>query len=172
MNNYIPNMYYKSILDINYDLLKSKGINYLLIDFDNTIAKISTKSIPTEYINKLQKLKQTFEIIVISNNFSSKIKEQCSNVGIYSISFAIKPLPFCYKRVMKKYRCSKTEMCMIGDQIMTDILGANKFGIYSVLVDPLDSEEHKITKLNRHIEIRILNKLSQLNILKRGKYYE
>ena len=43
-------------------------------------------------------------------------------------------------------------MCMIGDQLITDILGANKFGIYTVLVDPLGEKDLKITTFNRFIE--------------------
>lgn len=172
MNNYIPNMYYKSILDINYNLLKDKGIKYLLFDFDNTLATVKQKEISKKNLNRLNTLKKTFKIIIISNNFSKKIKEECTKLNIDIIPFAMKPLSLCYKKVIEKYGCSKSEMCMIGDQLITDILGANKFGIFNVLVDPLENKDLKITKPNRYIETRIISKLSKMNILKRGKYYE
>lgn len=172
MNNYIPNMYCQSILDINYDVLKNKGIKYLLFDFDNTIVRITNREISKEFVEKINELKKNFQVIVISNNFSRKIKEQCSKINISFISFAMKPLPLCYKKVLEKYKCSKIEMCMIGDQLMTDIYGANTFGIFSILVDPLEKKELQITKINRYIEAKIVYKLSRLGILKRGKYYE
>ena len=55
---------------------------------------------------------------------------------------------------------------------MTDILGGNRFGIYTILVDPLGKKDLKITTFNRFLENRIIKKLSKRNILKRGKYYE
>ena len=57
---------------------------------------------------------------------------------------------------------------MIGDQIYTDILGANKLNILSIYVDRLSSKESIITKINRLREQRLFKKTS---IIKRGEYY-
>ena len=46
----------------------------------------------------------------------------------------------------------KKEMCMIGDQIVTDVLAGNRFKIMTILVDPLGEKDLKITGLNRKIE--------------------
>ena len=54
---------------------------------------------------------------------------------------------------------------------MTDILGGNRFGIYTILVDPLGKKDLKITSLNRYLEKKKIKKLSKRNILERGKYY-
>ena len=84
----------------------------------------------------------------------------------------MKPLPFCFKKIAKKYNIKKESMCMIGDQLITDILGANRFGIYTVLVDPLGEKDLKITTFNRFIENKKMKKLTKLGILERGKYYD
>ena len=63
-------------------------------------------------------------------------------------------------------------MAMIGDQIVTDVLSGNKFGVYTVLVDPLGLKDLKITSFNRLIEDMIVKKYSKKGIFERGKYYE
>lgn len=169
MNDYIPNMYYRSILDIDYKLLQNQGIKYLIFDLDNTLSTIDKKEISNEYKEKLNKLSKKFKIIIVSNNFSKKIKPLCDSINMSFISFAMKPLPFCYKKVLKKWKCQKDEVCMIGDQLLTDIKGANKFGILSILVDPLGQDDIKYTGINRLIENKIISKSK---MLKRGTYYE
>lgn len=169
MNNYIPDMYYKSILDINYNLLQNKGIKYLIFDLDNTLSTIDRKEISKEYKAKLNELSKKFKIIIVSNNFSKKIKTLCTSINMAFISFAMKPLPFCYRKIIKQWHCQKDEVCMIGDQLLTDIKGANKFGILSILVDPIGKDDIKYTGINRFIENKIISKSK---ILKRGTYYE
>ena len=172
MNNYITNMYTTSVLDIASSSLKQKGIDTLLFDLDNTIALIDEIQLP-ENVNKLfKKLKDDFRLIIVSNNFKNRIEAFCKPFDTDYISFAMKPLPFCFKRIMNKYNLKKESMCMIGDQLITDILGANRLGIYTVLVDPLGEKDLKITTFNRFLESKKMKKLTKLGILERGKYYD
>ena len=172
MDNCIPNMYKKSISDINYSSLKQKGINTHLIDLDNTLALIDEIQLPENVKKLFSKLKKDFRLIIVSNNFKNRIEAFCKPFDTDYISFAMKPLPFCFKRIVKRYNIKKESMCMIGDQLITDILGANRFGIYTVLVDPLGEKDLKITTFNRFIENKKMKKLTKLGILERGKYYD
>ena len=171
MNNYIPNMYKKSILDIDYSRLKKQGITTLMFDLDNTVALIDEEELPKKVHKLFSELKKDFNIIIISNNFKSRIEAFCKPFNTPFVSFAMKPLPFCFSKTQKKYKLKKEQMCMIGDQLITDILGANKFGVYTILVDPLGERDLKITTLNRFIENRKIQKLTKQGILERGKYY-
>ncbi len=172
MNNYIPNMYKKDILDIDYSRLKEQGISTLMFDLDNTVALIDEDELPKKVHKLFSKLKEDFNIIIISNNFKSRIEAFCKPFNTPFVSLAMKPLPFCFSKMKKKYNLKKEEMCMIGDQLITDILGANKFGIYTILVDPLGERDLKITTFNRFIEKIKMKKLTKLGILERGKYYD
>ena len=58
--------------------------------------------------------------------------------------------------IKNKFNYKKEQMCMIGDQLMTDILGANRYGIYTILVDPLGKKDLKVTSINRFFEKKIL----------------
>lgn len=172
MKKYIPSMYKKSIFDINYDKLKSIGIKCLIFDLDNTIALIDTKLIPEEVKTLFIKLKKDFNIVIISNNTKNRISMFCDPIDITFVSFALKPLTFGFRKIKNKFNYKKEQMCMIGDQLMTDILGANRYGIHTILVDPLGKKDLKVTSINRFFEKKILKKLTKTGELERGKYYE
>lgn len=173
MNKFIPNIYKKSILDVDYNDLKRRNIKCIMFDLDNTLLKVH-ESIPKKDICYLiKKLKKDFIIVIISNNTSKKRLSKAANeLGVDYIKFALKPSSKAFRIVQKKYNYKKDEMCIIGDQLLTDIKGGNNFNILTILVDPLSENELKITGINRFFEGRIIKKLNKKNILKRGEYYE
>lgn len=172
MNKYIPNMYQKNILDINYQKLKKIGVKCLIFDLDNTIALLDEDVIPEKVEKLFHKLKKDFNIVIISNNVKKRIEPFCKPFDAPFVSFALKPLPFGFSKIKNKLNLKRSEMCMIGDQLMTDILGGNMFGTFTILVDPLGKKDLKITSLNRFLENRKIKKLTKMGILERGKYYE
>lgn len=173
MKKYIPKMYKKNIKEIDYDKLKKMNIKCLMFDLDNTLLKVH-KSLPKkEVCDLIKKLKPNFKIFIASNNSSKKrLSLAAKSLGVDFVRFAMKPFSRGFKKVQKNCGVEKTEMCIIGDQIMTDILGGNKYGIYTILVDPLSKEELKVTGFNRILEKRVLNKLEKKNLFKKGEYYE
>ena len=172
MDNYVPDMYRKSIVDIDYLKLKDIGISCLIFDLDNTVALIDEETVPIKIKEMFEQLRKDFIVIIVSNNVHKRIKAFCEPFGVDFISFAMKPLPFCFSKIKKMYNLEKENMCMIGDQLMTDILGGNRYGIFTVLVDPLGKKDLKITTVNRYFENKKIKKLSKQNILERGKYYD
>ena len=62
-------------------------------------------------------------------------------------------------------------MCIIGDQIVTDVLAGNRYHIKTILVDPLGEKDLRITGLNRKVEARIVKHYEKRGIFERGKYY-
>lgn len=169
---YYPNMYKKDIFDINYKKLKEIGIKCLIFDLDNTIALIDEHIIPDKTKKFLINLKKDFEIVIISNNVTKRVKKYADYLKCDFVANSMKPLSRGYKKISKKYNLDANEMCMIGDQIVTDIYGGNRFGTYTILVDPLGEKDLKITSLNRFIESKILKKYENEGIMKKGVYYE
>lgn len=169
---FYPNMYKKSIKDINYGKLKEIGIKCLIFDLDNTIALIDEHTIPDETKKLFTKLKKDFMVVIISNNVVKRVKKYADHLECDFVANALKPLVKGYKKIKKKYNLKNNEMCMIGDQLVTDIYGGNRFGMVTVLVDPLGENDLKITSLNRFVERRILKKYEKKDIMKKGVYYE
>lgn len=173
MDNYIPMMYQKNIFDINYEKLKKQGIKVLAFDLDNTILKIDDATFDEPTKNLLEHLQNDFKIAIITNNTGHRIKKiSFDALQIIAIPYALKPLPVGLKRLVKRCKCKKEEICIIGDQLVTDVLGGNLFGAFTVLVDPLGEKDLKVTSLNRMIERKKLKKLAANGLLERGNYYE
>lgn len=172
MGIFKPTIYKKNIYEINYKKLKKMGIKCLIFDLDNTLGLIENKMCPKETKTLLKKLQKDFVIFIASNNTKRRLKPYLEDLGIYGVSNCLKPLTLGLKRIKRKYNFKKSEMVMIGDQIVTDILSAKRFKIMSILVDPLGEKDLKITGLNRKIESIIIKKYEKDGKFERGKYYE
>ena len=173
MKKYVPKMYKKTIFDINYDKLQKDGIKCLIFDLDNTLAAID-EEIPNKKVKDLmEKLKKKFNVWILSNNSDKKRIDKVANaLKIDYISFAIKPFSFGFRRIVKKTSFKKKELCIIGDQIMTDVLGGNSFGIFTVLVEQIGVKDLKITSFNRYLEDKKVAKMTKLGLFKKGEFYE
>lgn len=167
-----PDIYQKSIFDINYDKLYKSGIRYLIFDLDNTLALLEEKECPENVKVLINKLKKKFKVVMISNNISSRIKSYRDELEIDTVSLALKPLTRGLIKIKRLYKCDKKEMIMIGDQLVTDVLSGKLFGISTCLVEPLSDKDLKITGFNRKVESIILNTYTKKNLFERGKFYE
>ena len=101
-----------------------------------------------------------FRMIIISNNFKGRVGSFGAVFGLDTLSFALKPLPVGYLRAAKRLRVKPQECVIIGDQIFTDIVGANLCGMKSVLLSPIEPEEGFTFKVRRHFERGLREKFS------------
>ncbi|MBE6155932.1 MAG: YqeG family HAD IIIA-type phosphatase [Firmicutes bacterium] len=172
VEKFIPDIYQKSIYDINYKNLKKRKIKCLCFDLDNTLVPY-TETVPTSDIKELfHLLSADFKVIILSNSGKKRLTpfKEILNVDVaYS---SRKPFKKKYLKIMNTYGYKPEEIACVGDQIMTDIFGANRNGCVSILVNPMGSKEPATTKFNRFWEKMILKRLAKKSILVRGKYYE
>ena len=172
MGLFLPNRYHKTIFDINYNSLKKEGVKCIIFDLDNTLGLLSHKTCPKEAKELIQTLKKDFTIVISSNNTKKRIKPYLDELGIDGVGFSLKPSIKGLMKIRRKYHLKKNEMCMIGDQMVTDILSGNRYHIKTILVDPLGEKDLKITKFNRMLEEKIIKKYQKKGVFERGKYYE
>jgi len=129
-----PTQTASSLESIDLCSLKSRGIKLLLLDIDNTIIPRGDKEAPAEIINWLIEAKQIdLKICLMSNNTKKRFPDLDKYVDDYAI-FSRKPFKINYKRLLRKFEMKEKETVMIGDQIFTDILGANRLGLHTILV--------------------------------------
>ncbi len=171
MNKFLkPTIYTKDIFSINYNKLKEQNINVLLFDIDNTIAKPKEKTPSKKVIELFKTLqKDGFEIFIISNALKRRATVFGGVLRTKAYYFSAKPLKRQYKRIIRENNISPSSIAAIGDQLYTDIKGANKMNITSILVNPLSKQESIITKINRLKENKVINKYK---IIEKGVYYE
>ena len=173
MEKYIPDVYQKSIYTINYQKLLNQGIKCLLFDLDNTLVPPSVK----EPNKKLQELfndlkKMGFRVIIFSNSPKKRLKPFKDTLEVDCSASSQKPFKKKFLLVLSEYNYLVNEVAIIGDQLLTDILGGNKVGILTILVNPVSKKDLIITKFNRFLENRIIKKLSKKSLFIKGKYYE
>lgn len=172
-DKFVPDMYQKSIYTIDYEKLKKRGIKCLIFDLENTIAPYNLKK-PNKKIKDLfEELKDMkFKVIIISNEIKSRVEPFKDNLGVDSAYLSMKPLKRKYKKIQRLYNYKDTQIACIGDQLVTDIFGANRMGFTSILVNPISTNEFVTTKLSRMFENFIIKYLTKGKLLKRGKYYD
>lgn len=174
MDIFVPDIYQKSIYTIDYGKLKKRGIKCILFDLDNTLVPY-TEDVPySDLKNLFLRLEDDykFKVIIMSNSGKKRLtpfKEQLNVDVAYS---SMKPLKFKYKKIMRIYNYKPSQVAAIGDQLITDMLGANRFGITTILVNPIGEYEPLRTKVNRFMERKIINRLNKKGVLEKGKYYD
>lgn len=174
MDIFVPDLYQKSIFSINYKKLIKRGIKCVLFDLDNTLVPYSEDVPNTELKNLFMKLEEDYKlkVIIMSNSGKGRLtpfKEQLNVDVAYS---SMKPFKAKYKKIMRIYEYKPNEIAAIGDQLITDIFGANRNGITSILVNSMDSSEPLRTRINRHFERKIIKRLNKKGVLEKGNYYE
>lgn len=153
----IPHAYCASIFDIDYKELRKQGISALFFDLDNTIIGYDEKKLHENQIRFLIDLAQHFKIVILSNTNYKRVCLALEDLKLPFIWYATKPLKRGFKKALKIVQVNKEDVMMIGDQLMTDVYGANRMGIKAILVKSLKRKsDRKITKFNRKIEQRVI----------------
>ncbi|MFS0751371.1 YqeG family HAD IIIA-type phosphatase [Oceanobacillus sp. 1P07AA] len=158
LSRFLPNEHVKSIFDLQPTTLKERGIKGIITDLDNTLVAWDVKDATPEVVRWFQEMRDhDIKVTIISNNNQERVQvfsEPLETPFVYS---ARKPLSKAFKTVAKEMELSKKEIVVVGDQLLTDVLGGNFAGFYTVLVVPIVETDGKITRINRTIERRILN---------------
>lgn len=174
MNNFIPDMYQKSIYHIDYEKLLEDGIKCILFDLDNTCVPYKDKVPNKKLIDLIETLKDMdFKVIIFSNALKRRIKPFKDALNVDAVARAGKPRKDKFLKVMKIFGYNLSEVAIIGDQLYKDILGGNRAGIKTILVNPMSKDDMFLTKLIfRNLEKIQYKKLAHDKILIKGKYYE
>ena len=172
MELYVLDIYKKSIYEINYNLLKEKGIKCLLFDLDNTLVPYNIKVVNDKLKKLFLELKKDFKIIIFSNSPKMRVKLFASALEVDSISSARKPNAKNFNKVFNDYKLEEAEVAIIGDQINTDIIGGNKIGITTILINPVSKKDPFWVKPGRMYERRIMKRLKDRDLFFKGRYYE
>mgnify|MGYP002627050422 CR=1 FL=1 len=94
------------------------------------------------------------------------------NKPIIHLRYAQEDIPFDVSSI-RAFDYDLSEVAIIGDQLYKDILGGNRVGIKTILVNPMSKDDMILTKLIfRPLEKNVYKKLAHKKLLIRGKYYE
>lgn len=173
MERFMPDIYQKSIYTIDYSKLWLRGIKCLMFDLDNTLVPSSVKAPTKKNIELFKDLKELgFKIIIFSNANKSRVKPFKDILNVDCFASATKPFKRKFLKVLSEYNYNINDVALIGDQLLTDVIGGNNVGITTVLINPISKKDSMYTKFNRFLERLILKKLRQKNLFTKGKYYD
>ena len=173
MDKFIPDIYQKSIFAIDYEKLKDKGIKCILFDLDNTIAPVNVPNPDKEIKDLFADIELLgIKVIILSNSNKNRVRPFKEQLNVDSSYNSHKPFKKKYKKVMNIYNFKDNEIACVGDQLLTDVFGANRMGFVSILVNPISNVDYFGTKINRIFERRIFKKMERQGLFKVGEYYE
>lgn len=156
LEKFYPNEYVESSYIIKYEELYKRGYRGILFDIDNTLVGHGLKA--DERAKQLFiRLKEIgFGVCLISNNQEERVRTFNDEVKVKYIFNAHKPSRKGYQRAMKTIGTNLDNTIFIGDQIFTDVYGANRAGLKTILVKPIHPKEEIQIVLKRYFEKIVL----------------
>lgn len=162
-----PKQYRPNVYAINYQELYDQGYRGILFDIDNTLVPFDVAEPSGQNIQLFRRLAAMgFKIALISNNNRERVEEYVRRIRVTAFPNGLKPLPIYFTKCRKQMNLEKHKMIFVGDQIFTDVLGGNLAGYYTILVQPIQQKEQRITRVKRGIERLVIN-----CYLKKGKIF-
>lgn len=134
-----PDRVFSSYTQVTAAYLRSHGVRLLLTDLDFTLAPKSQPD-PDEGLRQwIASLHAAgIEVMILSNNRSpARVERFCRDLGIPYEGHAGKPSARGFRRAMARQGAAAGETAMLGDKLLTDMLGANLAGVLAVMVEPL-----------------------------------
>ena len=156
LSTFYPDKRQNSAYDIDYEKMYAEGYRGVIFDIDNTLVE---HGFPANDKAKtlFKRLKDIgFNTMLLSNNKEPRVKSFADMVDSAYIYKADKPLAKGYQKAMQMMNTDIKSTVFVGDQIFTDVWGAKRLGIYSILTYPIDPHEEIQIVLKRFLENIVL----------------
>lgn len=150
-----PDFIVRNVFDIDFDKLAGYGIKVCLIDLDDTVVERGKFAISDQTIQALRH--SGMRIFIATNRPKSRdlknLRIDLGSEGVIHPKFIFsKPSKKYYEYALQDNNLKRSEVVMIGDRYIQDILGANRAGIYSLLVRKLGVPQGPLDKLISAVE--------------------
>lgn len=157
-----PKEYLNSVKDISIDFLKKHNIKGLILDVDNTLISLD-KKMPEGVSSWAKEIKENgIKICILSNsNKMNKVESVAKIIEVPYIFFGKKPLKTGFLRAKEILKLNNENIAVVGDQIFTDVIGANRCNMFSILVKPIEEKDYLITRIKRPIEKFIIKRFEK-----------
>lgn len=155
-----PKARFDKVTDIDVKFLKEKKIKAVILDVDNTLIDFGKK--PLKNVEKwIENLKKAdIKICIASNSIKKKkVEKVAKKLDVPYIYFSTKPLKRGLKKAQKILSVESRYIAEIGDQLFTDVLGANRMKMFSILTTPLSPEKNILGEMKRKVENIFLKRL-------------
>lgn len=154
-------MFYRAT-DITPEFLHTIGIKGLALDADNTLSEHHSQTAHDGIEGWLRNMEsEGIKLMMVSNARARRVVPFANKLGLKFTSTALKPLPFGFWRAAKNMNIKPKELAAVGDQLFTDIMGANLAGVKPLLVTPIKEEDGASFKLRRRLEKPLIKRYEE-----------
>lgn len=153
-HKFIPYAIKHHVRDIDFKALKTAGIKGIVFDIDNTLIPYDDRSVKAWHGALFKTLSELgLKTMMLTNNHHKDVEAFANSCQVPVIMAANKPLKTGYKKALKALALAPKDTLMVGDQFMTDLYGASKVGMPTILVKPIKRKNEKwYTKILRRLE--------------------
>lgn len=154
MKNLIrPTWHLNSIYRLQASDLQRHQIKGLIIDLDNTLLAWNCLDHTEELALWARGMQEAgIQLFLLSNNHPERVQRIAEPLGLPYLAHALKPLSRSFKRAIAHMQLSNDQILVVGDQVMTDVIGARKLGLKVLLVKPIVNHDNIYTLFNRNLE--------------------
>lgn len=150
MISFLPRFIFPKITDIAPSFLRERKIRLLLMDFDNTMLPYTTDVPTKELLDWLARMQESgIDLCIVSNSHKQRVPLFSERYGIPCQTYAAKPSPKGIRLAMRRFNATCAQTALVGDQIFTDVLGANLAGITAIAVKSIHN--HTVLLKLRHV---------------------
>lgn len=143
-----PTQKFDRVFDIPIEFLKENKIKLILLDLDNTLAPWHNYVACPKTAVWVKKVKQEqIQALILTNGRGKNAQELAKELGINVVNNAKKPFCSKIKKCLKEKGVQAEQTLIVGDQLFTDILAANRVKAKSVLIEPISKREWWATKI-------------------------
>lgn len=149
-----PTLLAEAIWTIDLDWLAGRGIRGLILDLDNTLVDWNATWVRPQVRSWLEAARRREMRLCLASNAlrAARVSAVADELKLLLVARAGKPFPIAFRRAMAALGTDPATTCAIGDQVFTDMLGANWLGLLTILVTPLSRRESPHTRVIRLLE--------------------
>lgn len=152
-----PDLIVDGVADVTPELLRSRGLRGVMVDLDDTLVPSGGDLMAPACRAWLSSLREAgVRVLVLSNGERGRVAQWCRELELEGLHLVGKPFGFAFRRGLHRLGTPARETAMIGDQLFTDVLGANLAGLTSILVRPLSPGVLPHTRAARTLERWVL----------------
>jgi uncharacterized protein len=152
-----PDAFAERLARVSLDDLAARGIRGIIVDLDNTLVGYRQDACSAEDAAWIaQATSRGFRVVLVSNNFTDRVRRVGAALGVPAVPSALKPLPTGFLRALALLDTPRHATVVVGDQLFTDVLGAKLCGLQAILTHPLEAHDWLGTRVLRFFERLVL----------------
>ena len=146
-----------SVLDLTPELLARYQIEGLVLDVDDTIVPIGSSTAQPELALWIEEIRQIVPLWLVTNNPSQvRIGAIADSLSLPYFLSAAKPSRRKLRQAVTEMQIEPARVAMVGDRIFTDVLGGNRMGMFTILIEPIVTGDSSFSfQLLRRVEFAI-----------------